>query len=99
MSEVSARSAPAGVGFANGTLERPSWALAWRLLVTALALIGAGPRLEQYLFNRSLWLDEASLALSFMDRDVIQVLTVPLLSNQSAPPGFLALVSLATAIF
>jgi len=99
MSEVSAQSAATGVGFANGTLERPSWALAWRLLLAALALIGAGLRLEQYLFNRSLWLDEASLALSFMDRDVIQVLTVPLLSNQSAPPGFLALVSLATAIF
>jgi Dolichyl-phosphate-mannose-protein mannosyltransferase len=61
-------------------------------------LIGAGLVLRgrQYLFNRSLWLDEAYLAVSFLDRDLGQLVLEPLSNNQAAPLGFLVLVKLVT---
>ena len=56
-----------------------------------LFLVGLGIslRLRQYLFNRSLWFDEASLSLNVVDRNVTTLLTEPLAYIQTAPPGFL----------
>lgn len=48
-------------------------------------------RLRQYLFNRSLWLDEAMLGNNIVKRDLVSLLTQPLAENQGAPAGFLAL--------
>ena len=62
----------------------------------ALLALGVLLRLRQYLFNRSLWLDEAYLAVSFVDRSLGELLLEPLANNQAAPLGFLLLVKLAT---
>ena len=35
-----------------------------------LVILGVALRFRQYLFNRSFWFDEASLALNVVDRDV-----------------------------
>lgn len=49
---------------------------------------GAIVRLVQYLSNRSLWEDEANLALNIVNRSYSELLQ-PLDYNQAAPPGFL----------
>jgi len=51
-------------------------------------LIGIFLAIYQFIFNRSLWLDEASLALNIINRDFIE-LTKPLDYVQVAPIGFL----------
>jgi len=56
--------------------------------------IGIILRLVQYLFNRSLWLDEAALASSIISRDFAGLLQ-PLDFAQTAPVGFLMLTRLA----
>ena len=53
-----------------------------------IILFGIALRLRQYLANRSLWRDEASLALNIMQRSFLG-LTQPLDDNQGAPLLFL----------
>jgi len=62
---------------------------AWRR-ATILALVGLGValRLREYLANRSLWLDEAYLALNLMDRSYAGLVGT-LSDGQAAPVGFL----------
>ena len=74
-------------------IEEPSRVL-W-----LIALGGAGLRIRAFLVDRALWLDEAYLARSFLDRDLIDLLTVPLAHNQSAPPGFLVLTRTSVGLF
>jgi hypothetical protein len=57
------------------------------LLLFSLGL-GLSARLVQYAFNRSLWLDEAFLALNLLRRDFAGLLG-PLDDYQTAPAGFL----------
>ncbi len=59
-----------------------------RTMIFALVLFGVALRLRQYLTGRSLWLDEAMLALNIVRRDFAGLLQ-PLDDNQGGPVGFL----------
>ncbi len=59
-------------------------------VVQALLLLGVVLRLRQYLFNRSLWLDECLLSLNLLSRSARELLK-PLDYHQGAPLGFLML--------
>ncbi len=67
--------------------ERTEQRILWALLAVAL-LLGFGVRLYHYVVNRSLFLDEASLALNLMRRSWVELLQ-PLDHYQGAPLGFL----------
>lgn len=72
--------------------RRVEW-LAWGLI-----LLGVILRLRQYLANRSLWLDEAMLALNIIHKDLGGLLG-KLDYEQGAPLGFLLLEKLAVTLF
>jgi hypothetical protein len=61
------------------------WTLPWLIIGLGIVL-----RLTQYVFNRSLWYDEANLALNIIDRSVLELFQ-PLDHDQGAPIGFLLL--------
>ncbi|WP_017325455.1 glycosyltransferase family 39 protein [Synechococcus sp. PCC 7336] len=72
--------------------------LQYRTLLLLLLLFGVATRLAHYFSNRSLWLDEASLAISIVDRSYPDLLT-RLEYDQSAPPLFLWIEKLAIQLF
>ncbi len=85
---MSVHSAPSPAG---GHTTQPQWlppsverALWWLVLGAGVWL-----RIRQFVFNRSLWLDEAYLAASFTACDLVALLTEPLANGQAAPLGFL----------
>jgi hypothetical protein len=59
----------------------------WRWILGAILGIGVLLRGAQYWACRSLWLDEASLALNFFDDSFIKCL-LPFGNHQAAPAGF-----------
>jgi len=59
--------------------------------------IGLSLSLYQFFFNRSLWIDEAALALNIINRDFSELLQ-PLDYKQVAPIGFLYIEKLMTII-
>jgi hypothetical protein len=61
-----------------------------RLITRGLFVLGVVLRLRQYLFNRSLWLDESLLVLNLLNRSASELLK-PLSYHQGAPVGFLML--------
>lgn len=63
-----------------------------------ILLFGILIRLVQYISNRSLWADEASIALNVTHRSYLELLQ-PLEHNQAAPPGFLWMEKLAFQLF
>ena len=64
--------------------------IAWGFVAIGMLL-----RLRQFLFDRSLWLDETFVALNIIHRSPAELLK-PLDYNQGAPIGFLFLEKLAT---
>ena len=70
-----------------------------RLLLGLVLGFGALLRLREYVANRSLWLDEAWLALNVLGKSTADLVLRPLEFNQAAPPGFLLLVKLAVLGF
>lgn len=68
--------------------EQPSSFRIRSWLSLGIVLFGVLLRLRQYLANRSLWLDEATLALNIVNRSLVG-LTRPLDYGQGAPIGFL----------
>ena len=68
-------------------------------LLLALAVAGIALRLAAYLANRSLFIDEAALALSVRDRSLPDLLSRPLDYAQTAPAGFLVLLEASTGLF
>lgn len=70
-----------------------SSALSW-----AVVAAGAVLRIAQYVFNRSLWVDESYVALNIVNRS-FRGLTEPLFHNQAAPFGFLWLEKLSVLVF
>ncbi len=68
------------------------------ILSVVAVSFGLAVRLVQYLSNRSLWGDEASISLNIINRSYRELLT-PLSHNQAAPPGFLTVEKLAVQLF
>lgn len=60
--------------------------------------LGVVLRVRDWAVDRSLWVDEASLALNILDRPIVGFLE-PLAYDQAAPFGFLVLEKLATGVF
>jgi hypothetical protein len=82
-----------------GENERPLvWSRGAGVLQWALVVLGVTLRVRQYLFDRSLWLDECLLALNIIRRSPSALLQ-PLDSHQLAPVGFLLLERLSVSLF
>ena len=67
------------------------------ILPYLIIAFGIAMRLIQYLANRSLWADEAVLALNIVNRSYLELLQ-PLDYDQGAPIGFLMVEKLAVQI-
>jgi hypothetical protein len=66
-------------------------------IAIALILVGTAVRVRDYWGNRSLWRDEAALAVNFLHRSFFGMLK-PLDNQQAAPVGFLLVQKLAATI-
>lgn len=66
-------------------------------LAVLVLFAGLVLRVQHFLIERDLWLDEAMLALNIVERGFGGLLQ-PLDLNQAAPPGFLFLVKIATLV-
>ena len=64
----------------------------WSLLALAVMAVGAGMRVWFYHYNRSMYRDEAALALNIVHRSFTGLFK-PLDNDQGAPVGFLLLKS------
>lgn len=66
-------------------------AVKWRepnSVLLALILLGVILRLREYIFARSIWLDEAALLHQIISRSFAELLTGGIGGNQGAPTGF-----------
>ncbi len=70
-----------------------------KFLLWAIIFIGFIFRLRQYLYNRSLWLDEAMLANNIIAAPLRLLLFEKLESDQAAPPGFLLAIKAVIKFF
>lgn len=70
----------------------------YKILPWILICLGVFLRLRQYLFNRSLWSDEAALALNIANRS-FWLFFQPLDYNQATPIGFLIIEKIIVQIF
>jgi hypothetical protein len=71
------------------------------ILTWLCVALGIWLRVDQYLFNRSLWLDEAFFAVNFLHRDFLTILQLPLDYSHShiAPPAFMLITQLLITLF
>ncbi len=77
---------------------RPFWAFVRPAIPWAIILLGALLRVNQYAYDRSLFLDEAMVATNISDRSFAGLLK-PLQYDQRAPAGFLICEKAATVLF
>ena len=70
----------------------------YQLSLWSILILGIFLRLHQYLYNRSLWLDELSLVLNLVNRSFLELLE-PLDYAQGAPIGFLLLSKSILSLF
>jgi hypothetical protein len=70
--------------------------MGWRSLIAVL-ILGTGLRVWQYAANPSLWLDEIALASSILNRNLTDLVMLPLAHDQVAPKGFLIIEKAAVA--
>jgi len=71
----------------------------WRIVYGTILALGILFRVFHYIYNRSLWIDEAYLATSLINFDFIRLATPPLEYEQKAPIGFLWAVKLMVVVF
>lgn len=64
-----------------------------------ISIIGSYLRLFFYLQNRSLWADEAKLALNIIELPILELIFSPLRYGQVAPVGFLLIEKLSLFLF
>ena len=69
-----------------------------KTLLWGIIAFGVMLRLIQYLSNRSIWMDEAFIALNVIDRSFIDLFQ-PLAYDQSAPVGFMTFEKLGVELF
>jgi Dolichyl-phosphate-mannose-protein mannosyltransferase len=84
---------PSAIERVKGAMPRISRTLPWLIMG-----LGVGLRCAHYWADRSLWLDEAYLALNIVHRSFLQLLQ-PLLDEQVAPIGFLMVEKLAVLLW
>jgi hypothetical protein len=74
---------------------------AWRWLPWLIIAFGFIIRFDLYFFSRSLWLDEAFIAVNFIDKTFWELLQPPLDYSHSilTPPGFLVITKLSITLF
>ena len=82
----------------DGLFRRANLFYASKTFVWIIIGFGIVLRVAQYLFNRSLWLDEAMLAINIISRPLPELLQ-PLSYDQAAPIGFLMAEKLAVDVF
>jgi hypothetical protein len=69
--------------------------LPWLIIALGIIL-----RLDQYLFNRSLWLDESFVVINVINRSWLELFQAPLeYSSYITPPGFLLMAKLSITVF
>ena len=78
-------------------VQPKTWKFVNQLAFLAIAY-GIIIRIAQYISNRSLWGDEAYIALNIVNRSYLELLQ-PLDYDQAAPPGFLWVEKLAVQLF
>lgn len=82
-------------------MEKTTRHLLFSLLPWGIIALGIALRLDQYLFNRSLWLDEAFIAVNFLDSNFFDLLQPPFDYSHSilTPLGFLLTSQLSINLF
>lgn len=71
----------------------------WYVLVGAIIALGIYLRVKQYVFNRSLWLDEAFLASQIARGDWSSFFSMPMEYSHIVPPLFLVLCRMFVTVF
>ena len=82
----------------EGLPSASHWTWSYRNLTWLLAIVGIAIRVQQYLHNRSLWLDEALIALNLLHRSFHQ-LTEQLDFHNVAPPAWLFIEKASSVMF
>lgn len=74
-----------------------AWPFIAHLMAWGLIALGVAARVREFFFSRSLWIDEASAAISIASRDFAG-LTRPLENSQTAPIGYIMLTEVADVL-
>lgn len=70
----------------------------WRLIAAIVLVAGIAAHIIPYFANHDLWIDEAMLASSIVNRNFSNLIATPLDYGQSAPVGYLYMVKAITAV-